>query len=322
MARTYKRDSRGRFASTGGSSGGGRPAAKPVSRGTNRLTRDNAGRITSVGGNGATARGGRLRTAAGNLRARQIDRVNAAPKGVVSRSGAARAKVNVQRGRATAATSRLRPGELMNANARPVNTMARFRKGENPYNRFSGHTADNVATAVKRLKKQGFNVYEFNNKNNPRIAEALLGVRSIGINTASEYWSNPRLRAIEYRRSGHLSTSSPMGVIHHEIKHTKDKASLARFQRRGQKGIDDWKEAVPGIGGPASKLRESWRRRNLAGRVSGYARTSPAEFIAETYAGLRTGRRYDYQVMGAYREAQGLSQKPAARRRSRVRRGP
>jgi len=72
MARTYKRDSIGRFAGGGGSSGGGggkRPAAKSVSRGVNRLTRDNAGKITSVGGTGATARGGRLKTAAGNKRA-------------------------------------------------------------------------------------------------------------------------------------------------------------------------------------------------------------------------------------------------------------
>jgi len=72
MARTYKRDGIGRFAGGGGSSGGGgskRPAAKSVSRGVNRLTRDNAGKITSVGGEGATARGGRLKTAAGNKRA-------------------------------------------------------------------------------------------------------------------------------------------------------------------------------------------------------------------------------------------------------------
>ena len=57
----------------------------------------------------------------------------------------------------------------------------------------------------------------------------------------------------------------------------------------------------------------------LARRVSRYATTNPSEFIAETYAGLRTGRRYDYQVMSAYREAQGLPSRPAARRRSRRR---
>lgn len=73
MARTYKRDSRGRFASGGGS---GRPAARPAPRGKNRLTRDNSGRITSVGGDGATARGGRLRTASGKLRATQTAKIS------------------------------------------------------------------------------------------------------------------------------------------------------------------------------------------------------------------------------------------------------
>lgn len=89
---SYVRDGRGRFASTPGGGAPKRPPAKKASRGTNRLTRDNSGRITSVGGNGATARGGRLRTGAGNLRARQTDRLKGAPlQGVVSRGGKARA---------------------------------------------------------------------------------------------------------------------------------------------------------------------------------------------------------------------------------------
>lgn len=37
-------------------------------RGRNRLTRDNAGRIQGIGGSGATARGGRLKTASGKQR--------------------------------------------------------------------------------------------------------------------------------------------------------------------------------------------------------------------------------------------------------------
>ena len=73
--RTYVRDNRGRFASSPGGGNGGRPKARPVARGANRITRNNAGRITSVGGNGATARGGRLRTAGGKLRATQFARV-------------------------------------------------------------------------------------------------------------------------------------------------------------------------------------------------------------------------------------------------------
>ena len=89
MARKYKRDSNGRFAGGGGGSSGGgskRPAAKTVSRGVNRLTRDNAGKITSVGGTGATARGGRLKTAAGNKRAMQTAKVSGGrAKGTISK---------------------------------------------------------------------------------------------------------------------------------------------------------------------------------------------------------------------------------------------
>ena len=89
MARTYKRDGNGRFTGGGGGSSGGgskRPAAKTVSRGVNRLTRDNAGKITSVGGSGATARGGRLKTASGNQRATQTAKVSGGKaKGTISK---------------------------------------------------------------------------------------------------------------------------------------------------------------------------------------------------------------------------------------------
>jgi hypothetical protein len=72
--RRYARDARGRFASTGSGGGKSRPAAKPAPRGKNKLTRDNAGKITGTG-NGATARGGRLKTAGGNLRATQTAKI-------------------------------------------------------------------------------------------------------------------------------------------------------------------------------------------------------------------------------------------------------
>ena len=88
MARTYKRDSRGRFSGSGGGGGGGksRPAPRQVQRGVNRLNRDNAGRITSVGGSGATTRGGRIRTAAGNLRATTTAKIGRAKaSGIVAK---------------------------------------------------------------------------------------------------------------------------------------------------------------------------------------------------------------------------------------------
>lgn len=51
------------------------------------MTRDNAGRITSQGGNGATARGGRLRTASGKQRAVQTARIKGARPGTVKGGG-------------------------------------------------------------------------------------------------------------------------------------------------------------------------------------------------------------------------------------------
>jgi len=96
MARTYRRDSNGRFAGGGGGGGGGksgskRPATRGINRSTNKLTRDNSGRITSVGGSGATAYGGRIKTASGKLRATQTARISGVKAaGTVTRSGARR----------------------------------------------------------------------------------------------------------------------------------------------------------------------------------------------------------------------------------------
>jgi len=98
MARTYKRDSNGRFAGGGGGSGGGgksRPATKQLQRGANRLTRDNAGRITSVGGSGATAYGGRIRTASGKRRATTVAKgIGKAPKGTIGKARGLKADKN------------------------------------------------------------------------------------------------------------------------------------------------------------------------------------------------------------------------------------
>lgn len=111
--RTYTRDANGRFASAPGGGGGKarRPAArKAVMRAGNRLTRDNRGRITSIGGDGATARGGRLRTASGGMRARQTAalRSTALRSGTIAKGGrgvsgtVARSLAAVKRGRAAA----------------------------------------------------------------------------------------------------------------------------------------------------------------------------------------------------------------------------
>jgi hypothetical protein len=217
----------------------------------------------------------------------------------------------------------------MNAVARPVNTMARPARSRNPFGTKDKVKMKNIQIALAEAAKLGteFGLYKQGKR---RGGQAIARViTSFGgsiwsrdggampvparqraqLNQLSGFWKNPAKRAIDARRSGHLSTSSPLGPIHHEIGHTKDPRLKKEYGWSG--GMNQWFN---------NYYDKGEGKRSLAKRVSQYATTNPAEFIAETYAGLRTGRRYDFQVMRAYREAMGLSPNPAARRRSRVRR--
>jgi hypothetical protein len=177
MARTYKRDGNGRFAGGGGSSGGGggkRPAAKSVSRGVNRLTRDNAGKITSVGGEGATARGGRLKTAAGNKRAMQTAKVSGGRpagtmKGKIKRDPGAAGKIGHQAKPATKQSKRKAVGAISEAKAgRIIARMDANRPGLRPASGSNRKTTNAIKThkkasdfalaASSRARKQGKNL--------------------------------------------------------------------------------------------------------------------------------------------------------------------
>ena len=165
MARTYKRDSNGRFAGGGGSSGGGggkRPAAKSVSRGVNRLTRDNAGKITSVGGEGATARGGRLKTAAGNKRAMQTAKVSGGSpagtiKGKIKRDPGAAGKVGQRKAASTpkpvARTSKA-PANAAKARYKRAAGAARAQNSDLGGASASSRRAANTAAAKVRLMQR------------------------------------------------------------------------------------------------------------------------------------------------------------------------
>jgi hypothetical protein len=225
------------------------------------------------------------------------------PKGTISKPrGLKPGAVNVQRKRG-AATSALRPGELMNANAFPANAIAKSAIQRRP-NSYGTDKRRNIQQAVRDLGKYGPNV-EVRKVSRPRSV-AIADTRTvtdpktgkshsvITINTANQYWANPVKEAREMRRSGFHSTLRPGAVIFHELGHAKT-----------------MKTNSPKNGFYAQSKK--------VGRYAGFTRD---EFMAETYAGRRAGQRYSPDVMRAYREVQGLSPKPAARRRSRVRRKP
>lgn len=152
MARTYKRDNRGRFASGGTSSSGAKAkAAKPPTRGRNRITRDNAGRITSVGGQGATARGGRLKTAAGNKRGAVVAKMSLRRGGVVGKPKGL--KPGALKGRGEVAKAKIRKVDLSASafDKRAKLTERRARKAEKELAQ-----VDRYNPANKRIRNKAY----------------------------------------------------------------------------------------------------------------------------------------------------------------------
>jgi hypothetical protein len=201
------------------------------------------------------------------------------------------------------ASSKLRPGELINANARPLNTMAKPAKSGDAWSRTK---ANNLEIASSIAKSKGFRPFVDTRRKAEGVAAfSAFYPDKIKFVKNSTFWSNPKKNAIDQRRQGWISSSNPRAVVMHEIGHSRAKRS----------GFMNDPSKAWGIG---TRPFDNSKNQRLARRVSGYAATSPSEFVAETYAGLRTGRRYDYQVMQAYRQEAGFSARPAARRRSRL----
>ena len=226
MPRTYKRDSNGRFAGGGGGGGKGskRPAAKTVSRGVNRLTRDNAGKITSAGGTGATARGGRLRTAAGNKRAMQTAKVSGG-----SRAGTMKGKVK----RDTGAAGKVGQGKAAAKPAAP--------KAAKPA------TAANNIRPIARSKPAASKIVPITRKKKPTIKEKVKEVKGL-------------MRKMERSQTREALSSSNLD---REIARQSGATKVARttVQRRQQRAFNVQNGRNPRIGSKAlyvyqSQLRE------------------------------------------------------------------
>jgi hypothetical protein len=225
----------------------------------------------------------------------------------ITRQGSGKIRKPASAPRRSPATSGLRPGELMNANAFPRNAIAKSVLPRRESNLASSNSRENIKRAGRFLKARGYTAGAVDMKNDSINAAVhpSLSPRRVNINSTGKWAQNPRKTAIEERRAGHSASSHPMATIHHEIGHLKESA------RRGWSS----KKAKP--------PQNAWTNNKdlfTANRVSRYASTSPREFVAETYAGLRTGRRYDPSIMSLYRATASLSPKPSARRRSRLKR--
>jgi hypothetical protein len=143
----------------------------------------------------------------------------------------------------------------------------------------------NIEIAKTILEQHNIKVFVYEEDSGTR-AHSVVGMPQVFLNKRHRFWIDPYKVSLETRRSGRMSTSNPMGVIYHEIAHTKDRYNLSRSRKDNLQ----WKDL--------SDIE-------VAGRVSKYATMNPVEFVAEVYAALKTGRRFDYQVMKLYMQESG-----------------
>lgn len=256
-----------------------------------RYSRDNKGRFASSG-TGATARGGRLRTAAGNKRATQTTKAAPAkPSGTmagkVKRNPTAASKIGAAK---PAKSKRV----LVKANARPENLFSRATKSTPGY---GTDAKANVANARKTAEAAGAKTAVKSNKRSSSVASVNGRTpNQVDFNASHPSWANPRQSAINDRRRNLFSTAKAGHTVQHELGHIRHSPMKmansfeTQLRKKGQLYAD------------ADKIVGTQR---LARRVSQYARTSPAEFTAETKAALSLGKKYDNKVMGLYREITG-----------------
>ena len=174
---------------------------------------------------------------------------------------------------------------FIRGNFRPQNVMANPAPDKTKY--YKNQKGKNIAELEAIAKKAGANTQVVTKrKQNLAVAMAFKPMNLVRLNKASDFYANPRQAMRAQRRMGQLSTTDPRGVAFHELGHLR--------QKKKSENIFTQREF------------SSPRNARLAGRVSQYAKTNANEFAAETYAGLKTGRRYDSQVMRAYRQEMGL----------------
>jgi hypothetical protein len=259
-----------------------------------RYSRDNRGRFAGKGA-GATARGGRLKTAAGNKRKTQTMQAGGAKaagtiKGKVKRDPNAAGRIGQGKTAANVAKKRV----LVKANARPENLFSRATKSTPGY---GTDAKANIANARKTAEATGAQTALKSNKRSSSVASVNAKTpNQIDFNASHSAWANPRQSAIKDRRRNLFSTAKAGHVVKHELGHIRhNPMKMAnsfemQLRKKGQIYAD------------ADKVVATQR---LARRVSQYARTSPAEFAAETRAALSLGKKYDSKVMGLYRQVTG-----------------
>lgn len=105
----------------------------------------------------------------------------------------------------------------------------------------------------------------------------------IYLNERHRLWSDPEEVMAEFREERWLSTSAVDHTIRHEVAHELHARDVGPERRREIKEMP-W----------------TFDEKTIAVGVSRYAMKSPVEFVAEVYAGLVAGRKYNEPILKLY----------------------
>lgn len=221
------------------------------------------------------------------------------------------------------AGANFRPGEFYRGNFRPQNITSKPQRVKNPFESGSGPLSAerNARIAKDIVSRRGIPVRISSGSGRSGVMGTATitpnGQSRISFNKSEPGWADVHQAAIKMRKKGYWSSSSPLHVVNHEIGHTKDK----RFRDRLIGGKKESWTLASSAKNSETRIKQSSQAMNLARRrVSETASQSPSEFVAETYAARRAGKKYDHQVMNAYRDVMGLpplrlkGQKPIRRK--------
>ncbi len=119
-------------------------------------------------------------------------------------------------------------------------------------------------------------------------ATYLASIESVLINERDPHWARAAESAKEAFDKGMMSSPHPDHSIHHEIGHALHHKAIGTKPFHAMVG---------------QKLTEA--QAEVARKVSWYASTEQAEFVAETFAGMKSGRTYPKEVMDLYAHFKG-----------------
>ena len=151
--------------------------------------------------------------------------------------------------------------------------------------------AQEIRDAGSDVEENGYKVLrKFMGKKSADTTPAMFlgNTGKIYINEKSDYWKSAKQQAQAEFDKGWWSSADEYHPVYHELGHALQNKTDSRH-------FDNLKN---------SEIPPVFVER-VKSEVSRYAATSPREFVAEVYAGLRSGKTYSEDVMRFYNQWRG-----------------